>query len=57
MIYKDILVGMVEEIDHTVTEQDVMDFVSLTGDDNRLYVDPKYAAKTKLKKPVAHGLL
>lgn len=57
MLYKDIVVGMVEEISHTITKKDIADFVSLTGDDNRLHIDPEYAAKTKFKKPVAHGML
>lgn len=57
MNYKDIVVGMVEEISHTITKKDISDFVNLTGDDNRLHVDPKYAANTKFKKPVAHGML
>lgn len=48
---------MVEEISHTITKKDISDFVNLTGDDNRLHVDPKYAANTKFKKPVAHGML
>lgn len=48
---------MVEEISHKITKKDISDFVSLTGDDNRLHIDPEYAARTKFKKPVAHGML
>lgn len=57
MIYKDIAVGTVEEITHTITKKDISDFVSLTGDDNRLHVDLEFASKTKFKKPAAHGML
>ncbi len=52
-----ISVGQVAELEHTITEDDLQRFIELTGDDNRLHTDPKYAAKTSFKKPVAHGML
>ena len=57
MKFEEITVGPSEELIHTITDKDIHDFVSLTGDDNRLHIDPKYAANTKFKKPVAHGML
>jgi 3-oxoacyl-[acyl-carrier protein] reductase len=45
------------EIKHTITEDDINKFVELTGDDNRIHVDPNFAADTGFKKPVAHGML
>lgn len=55
--FDEILVGQVAELEHVVTEKDLERFVELTGDDNRLHVDPAFAARTSFKKPVAHGML
>ena len=50
-------VGDTAEIKHSVTEEDVGQFVRLTGDDNKLHVDKAYAARTAMKQPVVHGML
>ncbi len=55
--FESIQIGDSAEIKHTITAQDVADFVSLTGDDNPLHVDDGYAASTSFKKPVVHGML
>jgi len=55
--FDEIIVGVVAELEHAVTKQDIERFVELTGDDNRLHIDAEYAAKTSFKKPVAHGML
>ncbi|WP_308874304.1 MaoC family dehydratase [Thiothrix subterranea] len=55
--FDEILVGQVAELEHVVTDKDLERFVELSGDDNRLHVDPTYAARTSFKKPVAHGML
>ena len=57
MKFEEIEIGLVEELNHIITAKDIRDFVNLTGDDNRLHVDPEYASKTKFKKPVVHGML
>lgn len=41
----------------TVTEADVVNFATMTGDFNPLHVDYDYAAKTPYRQPIAHGLL
>jgi len=41
----------------TLTEGDVVNFASMTGDFNPLHVDHQYAAKSIYRKPIAHGLL
>ncbi len=41
----------------TVTETDVINFASMTGDFNPLHVDFDYAAQSHYRRPVAHGLL
>jgi 3-oxoacyl-[acyl-carrier protein] reductase len=56
-IFQKIKVNQKEKITHTITTKDLENFVSLTGDDNKLHVDEEYASKTKFKKPVVHGML
>ena len=41
----------------TVTENDIMTFAKLTGDDNRIHTDPEYSKTTQFGRQVAHGLL
>ncbi len=41
----------------TVTESDVSQFASTTGDFNPLHVDHDFASKGPYRKPIAHGLL
>ncbi|NCO53914.1 MAG: hypothetical protein COZ21_05895 [Bacteroidetes bacterium CG_4_10_14_3_um_filter_31_20] len=57
MKYNDIKIGDKEKLNHVITSEDIEKFVDLTGDDNKLHVDEKYASKTNFKKPVVHGML
>jgi 3-oxoacyl-[acyl-carrier protein] reductase len=57
MKYSDIEIGDKQTLQHVITKDDIEKFVQLTGDDNRLHVDEKFASKTSFKKPVAHGML
>jgi len=57
MKFDEIEIGMKAELKHQVTQKDISDFVSLTGDDNKLHTDAYYSAKTSFFKPVAHGML
>lgn len=41
----------------TVTEDDIMKFAELSGDDNRIHTDPEFSKTTSFGKQVAHGLL
>ena len=41
----------------TITSEDVALFARVSGDDQPLHVDPAFAAKTRFKKPIAHGML
>ena len=40
-----------------VTENDIMTFAALTGDDNRIHTDPEFSKTTQFGKQIAHGLL
>lgn len=57
MKYDEIQLGMVQELVHQLSADDVRRFVDLTGDDNLLHTDSAYAAKTSFRKPVVHGML
>ena len=57
MKFNEIEVGMMKELTHQLTQEDIRRFVELTGDDNKLHTDNDYASKTSFKKPVAHGML
>ena len=41
----------------TVTENDIMSFADLSGDNNRIHTDPEFSKTTVFGKQVAHGLL
>ena len=41
----------------TVTEQDIMKFAALSGDDNRIHTDPEFSKTTPFGKQIADGLL
>lgn len=55
--FEKINIGDKAELTHIVTQKDLDNFVTLTGDDNRLHTDSDYASKTTFKKPVVHGML
>lgn len=55
--YTDINIGDKEILKHIILKSDIDKFVDLTGDDNKLHVDEKYASTTAFKKPVVHGML
>ena len=57
MKYEEIKIGATEKLIHVITQQDLDNFVELTGDDNKLHVDKEYASQTSFKKPVVHGML
>jgi acyl dehydratase len=41
----------------TITENDIMTFATLSGDDNRIHTDPEFSKTTIFGKQIAHGLL
>tara|TARA_X000001036_G_scaffold124191_1_gene117717 strand:- start:14478 stop:14957 length:480 start_codon:yes stop_codon:yes gene_type:complete len=57
MKFNKIKIGDKAEVRHKITEKDINKFINLTGDKNKIHYDKKYANKTYLKKPVAHGML
>lgn len=41
----------------TVTEQDIIDFARVTGDDQALHLNPDFGTRTRFGKRIAHGML
>ncbi len=41
----------------TITEDDIMQFAALTGDDNRIHTDAEFSKTTPFGKQIAHGVL
>ncbi len=50
-------VGHVATFTHAVTADDIQKFADVTGDTNPVHLDPKWAARTRFKEPIAHGML
>lgn len=55
--FEAIKIGDRAELSHVITAADVDKFVDLTGDDNKIHVDSRFAGTTPFKKPVVHGML
>ncbi len=58
LYFEDFNVGDVYESEgRTITEEDILRFAELSGDDNPLHTDPEYAKTTMFGQQIAHGLL
>ena len=44
-------------VKRTITENDIMTFAELSGDDNRIHTDPEFSKTTAFGRQVAHGIL
>lgn len=45
------------EHDFSFTQEDVILFAKVTGDNNPVHLDAEYAATTIFKRPIIHGML
>lgn len=52
-----IQVGDTFEHDFVFTQDDVVLFAKVTGDNNPVHLDAEYASKTIFKRPIIHGML
>ena len=50
-------VGTTASFEKTVTNEDIAKFTEVSGDTNPLHSDAEYAARTRFKEPIAHGIL
>lgn len=53
----EIQVGMAESSPHIITNRDVVSFSEISGDKNPVHLDEEFAATTRFKKRIAHGLM
>lgn len=56
-LIEDLRVGQTASIAKTVTAADIDQFASITGDNNPVHLNAAYAAKTRFKARIAHGML
>ncbi|QLF92771.1 MaoC family dehydratase [Pseudomonas sp. ABC1] len=54
--YADLEVGQTATFDKTVEERDIQLFAAMSGDRNPVHLDADYAAGTRFKEPIAHGM-
>jgi 3-hydroxybutyryl-CoA dehydratase len=54
---EELTIGMTATYQHTITEADVRAFADITGDHNPLHLDEEFAAKTRFKGRIVHGML
>lgn len=52
-----IAVGSTASFTKSVTPEDIIKFAEVSGDDQPLHTDPAFAARTRFKEPIAHGML
>ena len=50
-------VGHKASITRTITQDDVAMFARVSGDNQRLHLDPDFAARTRFKRRLAHGMI
>jgi 3-hydroxybutyryl-CoA dehydratase len=50
-------IGERASITKEVTEDDIASFARITGDYNRVHIDPEFASRTRFKGRIAHGML
>ena len=50
-------IGKVIEYKKTFTEDDVLDFAKISGDNNPIHLDKKYASESIFGQRVVHGIL
>jgi acyl dehydratase len=58
LYFEDFTVGQrLDTQKRTVSEDDIMAFARLTGDDNRIHTDPEFSKTMPFGRQIAHGLL
>jgi len=55
--FNEITIGTKEKFTVQLTEKMMSEFATLSGDFNPLHVNENYAATTRFKKPICHGML
>lgn len=55
--FDDLALGMTAVHSRTVTESDIVLFCGISGDTNPIHLDHEYAAQTRFRGTIAHGML
>jgi 3-hydroxybutyryl-CoA dehydratase len=55
--YEDLRVGMSAMFAKTITEADIVLFAAVSGDNNAIHINEEFAASTRFKGRIAHGML
>ncbi len=55
--FEDLTVGMEASYGKKISNEDVLAFAELSGDNNPVHLDDAYAAQTMFKQRIAHGFL
>ncbi len=56
LAFEDLSLGLSELVFKTVTDQDVVGFADISGDQNPIHLSDLYASKTRFGQRIAHGL-
>ncbi|MCZ0738756.1 MaoC family dehydratase [Phreatobacter sp. AB_2022a] len=56
LAFEDLKVGLSELVLKTVTDQDIVGFADISGDQNPIHLSDLYASKTRFGQRIAHGL-
>lgn len=55
--FEDLSIGQSEELTYTVTDEAIVKFAEVSGDDNPVHLDQAYAETTQFGGRIAHGML
>ena len=55
--FHEVSIGDEASLTRKITNQDILDFATLTGDVNPVHIDEEFAEKSMFKGRVAHGIL
>jgi|SRR5690606_19971304 len=55
--YEQLEVGQNASVERTITEQDILMFAAVSGDCNPVHLDEQFAANSRFKERIAHGML
>jgi acyl dehydratase len=55
--YSDLKVGQKASLKKIITEDDISNFIEITGDENPIHVDALFAEQTFFGQRIAHGML
>lgn len=56
LAFEDLAVGLSELVLKTVTDQDIVGFADISGDQNPIHLCDLYASRTRFGQRIAHGL-